>query len=112
MPIDRPEAEPEQGQKFDPRAYTPEDLAVIEQALKLTLAGASTPTEPEVIPPAHGRVATPFSRSTGFASFCRGRVSGGLPGRWLGSHRNRAALWLLDPLFRHAVRKLQKRTRR
>src|SRR5262249_53346491 len=50
-PIDRPEAEPEQGQKFEPRAYTPEDLAVIEQALKLTLAGASTPTEPDVIPP-------------------------------------------------------------
>jgi hypothetical protein len=51
MPIDRPEAEPEQGQKFEPRACTPEDLAVIERALKLTLAGASTPPEPELIPP-------------------------------------------------------------
>jgi hypothetical protein len=111
MPIDRLEAEPEQGHKFDPRAYTPEDLAVIEQELKLTLAGASTPTEPEVIPPGarspHRSLA--LTASYRFAAW---RVSGGLPGRWLGSHRNRAALWLLDPLFRHAVRKLQKRTRR
>jgi hypothetical protein len=51
MPIDRPEAEPEQRLKFDPRAYTPEDLAIIEQGLKLMLAGRSAPAEPEVIAP-------------------------------------------------------------
>ena len=53
MPIDKPEAEPDQRQKFDPRAYTPEDLAVIEAGLKLMQAGRSEgmAPEPEVIPP-------------------------------------------------------------
>jgi hypothetical protein len=51
MPIDKPEPEPEQRQKFDPRAYTPQDLAVIEAGLRLQLAGRSTPAEPEVIAP-------------------------------------------------------------
>ena len=36
---------------FDPRAYTAEDLALIEKALKLMLAGGSAPAEPEVILP-------------------------------------------------------------
>jgi hypothetical protein len=51
MPIDKPEPEPEQRQKFDPRAYTTEDLAVIKAGLKLMRAGRSAETEPEVIPP-------------------------------------------------------------
>jgi hypothetical protein len=34
---------------FDPRAYTPEDLAVIEAALKLMLAGGSAGRGAEVI---------------------------------------------------------------
>ena len=50
-PIDKPEAEPELRQKFNPRAYTPADLAVIEAALKLMAQGGSAPAEPEVIPP-------------------------------------------------------------
>jgi hypothetical protein len=36
---------------FNPRDYTPEQLAVIEAALKLMRAGGSAPAEPEVIPP-------------------------------------------------------------
>ncbi len=50
MPIDKPEPEPEPRQKFDPRSYTPQDLALIDAALKLMLAGGSAPAEPEVIP--------------------------------------------------------------
>ena len=42
---------PEDKDTFNPRAYTPEDLAVIEQASKLIVAGGSAPAEPEVIPP-------------------------------------------------------------
>ena len=38
-------------QKFDPRSYTPQDLALIERALKLMLAGRSADREPELIPP-------------------------------------------------------------
>ena len=49
-PIDKPEAEPESKAAFDPRAYNPADLAVIEAALKLMLAGGSAPAEPEAIP--------------------------------------------------------------
>ena len=55
MPIDRPEAEPDQRPAFDPRAFNERDLAVIEAALKLMLAGGSAPAEPEVIPPGDGR---------------------------------------------------------
>ena len=51
MPIDRPEAEPDQRPAFDPRAFNERDLAVIEAALKLMLAGGSAPAEPEVLPP-------------------------------------------------------------
>jgi hypothetical protein len=36
---------------FNPRAYSPEDLAIIEAALLLMRQGGSAPTEPEVIPP-------------------------------------------------------------
>ena len=50
-PIDKPETEPEQRPAFEPRAYNPADLAVIEQALRLMLAGGSAPAEPEVILP-------------------------------------------------------------
>jgi hypothetical protein len=39
---------------FNPRAYSPADLAVIEAALKLMRAGGSAPAEPEVIPPSDG----------------------------------------------------------
>jgi hypothetical protein len=39
------------GPSFDPRAYTPEDPAVIEAALKLMLAGRSAPAERGLIPP-------------------------------------------------------------
>ncbi len=54
MPIDKPEVEPEQGPRFDPRAYSAEDLAVIEAGLKLMRAGRSAETEPEVIAPGDG----------------------------------------------------------
>ena len=53
-PIDKPEPEPEQRQKFDPRRYSAEDLAVIEAGLRLQLAGRSTPAEPEVVAPGDG----------------------------------------------------------
>ena len=33
----------------DPRAYGPEDLSIIEQGLRLMLAGGSAAAEPEVI---------------------------------------------------------------
>ena len=36
---------------FNPRAFNERDLAVIEQGLRLQLAGGSAPAEPEVIPP-------------------------------------------------------------
>ena len=36
MPIDKPEVEPER-QKFDPRAYSPEELRQIEAALLLVV---------------------------------------------------------------------------
>ena len=42
---------PEQRLTFDPRRYTPKDVAVIEQGLRLMLAGGSSAPEPEVIPP-------------------------------------------------------------
>jgi hypothetical protein len=42
---------PEKRSIFNPRAYRPADLAVIEAALKLMRAGGSAPAEPEVIPP-------------------------------------------------------------
>jgi hypothetical protein len=51
MPIDKPEPEPESKPAFDPRAYTSADLAVIEAALRLMLAGGSADREAEVIPP-------------------------------------------------------------
>ena len=35
---------------FDPRAYSEEDLSIIEQSLRLMLAGGSAPAEPKVIP--------------------------------------------------------------
>ena len=54
MPIDKPEVEPETRPAFDPRAYNPADLAVIEAALRLMLAGGSAPAEPEVIAPGDG----------------------------------------------------------
>ena len=38
---------------FDPRAYSAEDLSILEQGLRLMLAGrSSVPDEPQVIPPA------------------------------------------------------------
>ena len=46
MPIDKPEVGPETKPPFDPRAYNPADLAVIEAALRLMLAGGSAPAEP------------------------------------------------------------------
>jgi hypothetical protein len=51
MPIDKPEPEPAPRQKFDPRAYSPADLAVIEAALLLMRQGGSAPAEPKLIPP-------------------------------------------------------------
>ena len=51
MPIERPEPEPENKPPFDPRAYNPADLAVIEAALRLMVAGGSAAAEPEVIAP-------------------------------------------------------------
>jgi hypothetical protein len=51
MPIDKPEPEPDQRPKFDPRAYTPQDLEVIQAGLRLMSAGGSAPAEPELIPP-------------------------------------------------------------
>src|SRR5215472_4072231 len=39
MPIDKPEAEPDQRPAFDPRAFNERDLAIIEQALKLMVQG-------------------------------------------------------------------------
>ena len=38
-PIDRPEPEPEQRPAFDPRAYLPEELAIVEVVLKLMVEG-------------------------------------------------------------------------
>jgi hypothetical protein len=35
VPIDKPEPEPDPEQKFDPRKYTKEEVAEIEQALLL-----------------------------------------------------------------------------
>jgi hypothetical protein len=49
-PIDKPEPESADRPAFDPRAYSAEDLAVIEAALKLMLQGGSAPAEAEVIP--------------------------------------------------------------
>ena len=46
MPIDKPEVEPETKPAFDPRAYNAADLAVIESALRLMVAGGSAPAEP------------------------------------------------------------------
>jgi hypothetical protein len=37
MPIDKPEAEPDQARDFDPRKYSPEELAEIEAALLLVV---------------------------------------------------------------------------
>jgi hypothetical protein len=37
--------------RFDPRAYSAADLAIIEAGLRLQLAGRSAQAEPEVIPP-------------------------------------------------------------
>jgi hypothetical protein len=51
MPIDKPEAEPDQRPAFDPSAYTPADLQLIEAALKLMVQGGSAPAEPEMLPP-------------------------------------------------------------
>ena len=51
MPIDKPEPENVDRPAFDPRAYSPADLAVIEAGLKLMRAGRSAEPEPEVIPP-------------------------------------------------------------
>ena len=42
---------PEKRLTLNPRAYSTEDLALIERALKLMLAGRSADQEPEVIPP-------------------------------------------------------------
>jgi hypothetical protein len=95
VPTDRPEAEPEQGQEFDPRAYTPEDLAQVERALKLMVVGGSMPAGAGgPSRPANDRL---FARLSGykgtrqnstiepywhdravFVSFCRRRVSGSL----------------------------------
>lgn len=50
-PIDRPKPEPEQRPAFDPRAYLPEELAIVEAALKLIVEGsAARRGAPEVIP--------------------------------------------------------------
>ena len=49
MPIDKPEPENVDRPAFDPRAYSPADLAVIEKALRLMRAGGSAPAEAEVI---------------------------------------------------------------
>ncbi len=43
---------PEKRLTFNPRAYSPADLAVIEAALRLMRQGGSAEAEPEVIPPA------------------------------------------------------------
>jgi hypothetical protein len=54
-PIDRPDPDLEDRKlKFDPRAYSDEDLAIIEQGLRLTLAGGSAGREAEVIAPGDG----------------------------------------------------------
>jgi hypothetical protein len=54
-PIDRPEPEPEQRPALDPRAYLPEELAIVEAALKLIVEGsAARRGAPEVIPPDDG----------------------------------------------------------
>ena len=50
-PIDQPEPESDDRPAFDPRAYNAADLAVIETALKLMVAGRSASAEPEVIAP-------------------------------------------------------------
>ena len=54
-PIDKPEPENADRPAFDPRAYGPEDLSIIEQGLRLMLAGGSAPAEPEVTPPGDDR---------------------------------------------------------
>jgi hypothetical protein len=55
MPIDKPEPEPESKAAFDPRQFNEPDLAVIEAAVKVMLAGGSAPAEPEVIPAGDSR---------------------------------------------------------
>ena len=55
MPIDKPEPESADRSAFNPRAYTPADLAVIEAALKLMVQGGSAAAEQELIPPGDSR---------------------------------------------------------
>ena len=50
-PIDKPELEPEQRPAFDPRAYSAEDLAVIEAGLRMMLTGGSAAPKAEIVPP-------------------------------------------------------------
>ena len=65
MPIDKPEAEPEaepERQKFDPRAYSPEELRRIEEACLLVVDPARArlaqgEDAQEVLPPADDGVA-------------------------------------------------------
>jgi hypothetical protein len=95
---------------------TPEELAVIEQALKLIVAGGSTPAEPEVIAPGarqgrhKGSLAlkgapkfgdrTLLARHPWFSHRCC-RQSCGAACRPVArlSRRSRAVLWLWDPYF-------------
>jgi hypothetical protein len=46
-----PASEKPAGPQFDPRAYSPEQLDVIEAALKLLLNPPKSQAEPEIIPP-------------------------------------------------------------
>lgn len=62
-PIDKPDPALERDKPaFDPRAYTTQDLAVIEAALRLMLQGgsadatATAAAEGEVLPPGDGEV--------------------------------------------------------
>jgi hypothetical protein len=55
-PIDKPELEPEQRPAFDPRAYSAEDLAVIEAGLRMMLTGGSAAPKAEIVAPS-GRAA-------------------------------------------------------
>jgi len=54
MPIDRPEAEPEQGQKFDPRAYTPEAITARSCGARPCAANRAAVPAPERGSPAFG----------------------------------------------------------